>query len=279
MAISLSHRLLLFLRIFSRRPEVLVRSFVVTPPMPAAKLKSRMVQMPTDLAKLATEFDGLEFTWELVGEDPSMGGRIELLPASGLKFHAHSSSDESDDDDYDDDDDRDDESTVTYRAGADAMQDEGFTHWVYDEGRSAKQAHLEFEDANDCEISYMGGLEEYLTGGARRAFVWYWQRSYAESRGSHHDFDAKTDYGTRILKLLRASSIPTRTQHAMIARRLLEAGCTTAEASALHKWLGSDVTLLLSKDGLRQHTVEPLAKKSTRTRTSAKRTTRRRSKS
>jgi hypothetical protein len=127
--------------------------------------------------------------------------------------------------------DYDEEHSYVASLNVDQMVEEGYTEYSYDSGKTREEAHLVFVNHNDCNRTYQGRLETYLTDGAENAFVWYWQCS--------------SWTGQNALKELQKRSIPDNTPEKEIINQLEAKSCTKVEAEALYRWLGKAVVILL----------------------------------
>lgn len=218
--------LLCWLRVFSKRPDVHVVKSELGAPAESSTLLSFYGRVPPHILALFSDIGSVHFWWVFQQYKHAIkdrsegfyGGRINLLGLSRLDFYPRPS----------------DHDWVDYAAEAmfDSLQAEGSTMLSYDPDEKPTDALLVFDDANDCERYVMGNALEYFTPGARRGFVWYWQRAeYWEARG----FTA----------LLFEHSLPKSTEAKLVVQGLIEKGLSELEAQAMVRWLGEDAVILL----------------------------------
>ncbi len=223
--LTLGELLHLWVRLFTRRADIVVRTHDEAPPLADYPLGWNANALPPEVLAFAAEHGSLNFCWYLkdrasvVAESSEgyNGGKLRLLGVERVRW-----SPKSEDWQYGD---------WEAQLQIDRMVEEGVTFLAYRHGETPVQAHVEFDSANDCERYPMGSLEEYLTLGAKRAFVWYWQQDDWE--------------GKEFREELEEASLPRDTPPEQLMAALVASGISEREASALHRWLGSDVVLLL----------------------------------
>lgn len=224
MAVPLSARLGAFLELFALRKDVHVASNLVLSGLSSREAKKLETELPSELFAFARDFGGADFSWALaerVGElagfsEGSRGGRLNIRSFRKLEYVAPEEWEPW-------------AKKITARAGFDVFVAEGQTWLVHQKGKSKTEAVLMFNE--DSTLTKMGSLEEYLTLGARRAFVWYWQVDDAEGRA--------------MLDTLLARSMPTSTPAPKLQDLLVQRGASAQMADALISWLGKDVVVLL----------------------------------
>lgn len=223
--LTLAELLHLWVRLFKRRADIVVRTHEEAPPLSERRLGWNTDQLPPEVLAFAAEHGGLYFCWYLKALEAEMadksegynGGKVRLLGVEHVRWRP-----KSEDWQYGD---------WEAQVMIDLMVEEGVTFLAYRPGETPVQAHVEFDSANDCERYPMGSLEDYLTLGARRAFAWYWQQDDWE--------------GKEFREALEEASLPRDTPPEQLIAALVARGASPPEASALHRWIGPDVVLLL----------------------------------
>ncbi len=116
----------------------------------------------------------------------------------------------------------------------DELESYGSGRLSYDPGQHPRDATLVFFDNDAADYIPYGTVDNYLTMGAKRAFVYTWQFG---------------DGGDALLLLNRLleQSYSVDTPAAQCADLLIQRGATEAEAKSLLRWLGERVVLLLAK--------------------------------
>lgn len=217
--------LMCWLRVFAKRPDVHVVKNELGAPADAATLLRYHDRVPPYLLALFADVGPLHFWWIFQQHKHRLkdhsegyhGGRINLAGLANLRFYEN----------HDDED-----AGYAGQTMFDSLQAEGSTMLAYDREEKPTDAILVFDDANDCERYAMGNALEYFTPGARRGFVWYWQKAdYWEARG----FTA----------LLFLHSLPRTTEESVVLHGLIEKGLSESEAQAMVRWLGEDAVILL----------------------------------
>jgi hypothetical protein len=227
MSLPLHALLVTYFDLLARRPDLSVREHEVGVGGLLAEDDAR--QLPVDVAAFYRACDGIRFTWVFRDhlEDADKfspgyrGGRLNMHPfgASGVRWWP-----------------RDEWAHGEYAQSLvlDQMVEEGLARLVFDEGETPAEARVVFDIANRPDLIPMGTFNNYLTTGARRGFVWYWQNSgYWEAED--------------LLGRLRALSLPAETPVPEVLAALEQRGATPEQARALHVWLGVDVNLLLPR--------------------------------
>ena len=224
-----AHRLLCYIRVFSQRSDVVILRNQLGQPVGNSQLKNNLWGViPDHVLALAAELGPMEWTWVFKSDHAEVGdsaegykgGRINLVGFKNFRWW-----DKPKDWDF-----------CTFKAQSmfDELQNEGSTMLSFDPDEGQMDAILTFDDANDVERFPMGTVEEYFTQGAKRGFVWYWQRpEYHEAR----DFTGR----------LFANSLPRDTPPATIASLLVAKGLSEPEAQSMIDWLGEEVVILLEK--------------------------------
>jgi BRCT domain type II-containing protein len=238
LGMTVGQLLLLYVRVFAKRPDIYVTHNVIGAPTSDRTLRRLDGQVPADVLSLGAEVGPLHFCYVLEefkddregSSEGYRGGRINLL---GLeKFRWWDRPTEWD--------------WCTYKQQEmwDSLQAEGSTMLSYEPDEQPHEAMLIFDDANDVERHPMGGVCEYLTIGAKRGFVWYWPKSeYWEAR----------EFTQRLFDRSLAKTTPEK----QIIAGLIEQGLSDVEAKAMHRWLGRDAVILLPKvDGVEKKVAE-----------------------
>ena len=196
-------------------------------PTPDATMLSMVDNVPADILALFADVGPVTFAY-VFEEDAATssdfsrgynGGHINL---KGLENHRWwPKPDWDDSEDY------------AYDAMFDELQPEGSTKLDYNEGEKPTDASLSFEDANDCERYYLGGIETYLTDGAKAGYVWYWPRStYWEA--------------VNFTKRLFERAVPADTSKEALIAGMVEKGLSEAQAESMHRWLGDETRIVLA---------------------------------
>src|SRR5690606_15299050 len=213
---DLHAKLELFFRLFARRPDVHVWVSRVIPRASPAP------QLPADADALLGTRSSC-FAWSFDPPEPGderpegNGGRLWLDAGHGEGWQSQ------------------DERWLDGVASSLLIDDvvaEGLGLLVVDEGGAITDARPAFHDANDEALYRYASLEDYLTQGARKGFVWYWA-----SPGSRDAAD--------VLEQLHEGSLPAGTEPAVLRARLEAQGAALEEAEALWRWLGDDARLLV----------------------------------
>jgi hypothetical protein len=194
--------------------------------------------VPPEYLAFASVVGDLEWNWTFADgkEDRHeyskgyQGGRINLKPLDNFRWYPAES---WWDDDFD----------ATHYALFDELVEEGMTCIGYKKGEKPTAARLYFDNANDCEQTWMGGIFDYITRGAKAGFTWYWPS------GGEGGFTER----------LYEDALPKNTPTEQIIPLLVAKGITEADATALTKWLGAEVVILLhiteSPEGRAAHTL------------------------
>lgn len=222
---TLPHLLLCWCRVFSQRPDVHVVANSSGAPAKQATLLACRDMVPPQMLAFHAELGSLFYTWVLTEERDGVdhydagynGGRISLVGLEDFQWYPRP--------DWDD--------HANYEAYTlfDELQPEGQTEIDYAPGEEGIDAELTFNDANDCERYPLGTVEEYLTQGAQKAFVWYWPNI---------GFD-----GEYVLAQIAQRSVSRDTPPEQMAAMLTDRGLTADEARAMIIWLGENAHLLL----------------------------------
>lgn len=228
MSVPLHELLVAYFDLLAARPDITVREHEVG--VGGLLTDDDARQLPAEVADFYRACDGVRFTWIFTDHldeadrfSPGhRGGRLNLEPigARGVRWWP-----------------RDEWAHGEYAQSLvlDAMVEEGRARLVYDEGEAPADARVVFDAATRPDLVAMGSLRDYLTHGARRGFVWYWQLP-----GSWEAED--------LLSRLRALSLPVETPVPEVLAALERRGATAAQARALYDWLGVDVLLLVPAD-------------------------------
>jgi hypothetical protein len=222
------HLLLAYLRIFAKRPDVLIVDHDLGAPSQGRTLLRMHGQVPPGVLALGSHVGELEFTWVFDSDKDARdgfskgykGGRLCLHSLERFRWGRRPS-------DWD---------WVTFDSQAmfDDLVEEGCTMLSYEPGEQPSDAILVFDDSNDVERYPMGTVTEYLTRGAKLGFVWYWPRtSYWEALA--------------FTKRLFDASLPRNTPKPKVVAALVAKGLSEAEAKGMVAWLGDDAVILLPK--------------------------------
>lgn len=221
MALPLPRLLRAWARAFAARRDVFIVDSRFEPGIEAGPA---LGDLPPDAAAFARACGGVELTW-VFDEDKEKrdgfskgyrGGRLNLrldgawYPRAGWEWV-----------------------DLDEHAMLDDMVEEAGTWLVTRNGAPRSKAALLFHPSSGPEgVRVFRSLEEYLTEGARRAFVWYWQKpGYWEA--------------DEFVGRLREGSIAEDTPAEEIARALEARGIEAEEATALVEWLGAQAALLV----------------------------------
>lgn len=216
--------LLNYLRVFRQRSDVVVYEDRFAAPANNETLRRLHGNVPPEFLALCAEVGPLEFNWVFAEQEADRdqfskgynGGRLEFKGMHDFKWWPIPDW-RTEYDDFE----------------AEAMFDnfvaEGTASLSYDPGQDPTEAELIFDNANDCERHYLGGVYDYLRAGARAGFTWYWQM------GGEGGFTGQ----------LFTNSLSSDTPSGEVTTLLQEKGLEAAEANALAKWLGDDVVILL----------------------------------
>lgn len=221
---TLGHLLLKYLHAFALRPDVFIYDERLGRPASNASLLREEKQAPAEYLALASELSELEWNWTFTEDKDQRqnyskgynGGRINLQSLEKLRWYPRQ---EWWDEDFD----------GQYYGGFDDLVNEGLTFIGYKKKQRPANAQLFFDNANDCTQTWLGGIFDYFQEGAKLGFTWYWPA------GTREGFTEK----------LFQSSLPKNTPHEVIIEKLVEKGLSEADATALSKWLGKDVVILL----------------------------------
>ncbi|MFK7999586.1 MAG: pentapeptide repeat-containing protein [Polyangiales bacterium] len=215
-----------YIKVFAQRPDIVVRKQDWGRPTPSRTLVRWAGQIAPDALALYHGVGPVRFVWylkecaeeALQSSDGYRGGNLSLLGLESFRWFPRP--DWGGHGEYDHD------------GNFDELQAEGRTVLSYDVGEDRTKSQLVFDDANDCTRHHLGGVEEYITRGAKGAFGWYWPIS-------GEDEEAKVT--------LLQRSISADTSAKEMEALLVEKGLTAEEAGSMLKWLGPSARILLPK--------------------------------
>ncbi len=221
---TLGHLLLKYLHVFAQRPDVFVYNFRSGRPATSNTILRMETLVPAEFLALASEVGDIEWNWVFAEHKEERydysqgyrGGRIHLKSLEHFRWYPAESWWSEDFD-------------AAYYALFDDLVAEGMTCIGYKKKQKPAQAQLYFDNANDCEQTWMGGIFDYITRGAKAGFTWYWPC------GGEGGFTAT----------LYENALPKNTPTEQILSLLMSKGLNEADAIALTRWLGSEVVILL----------------------------------
>lgn len=166
---SLGHLLLKYLHVFAQRPDVFVYNVRSGRPATSSTLLRMEKLVPAEFLALASEVGDLEWNWVFAEYKEERydysqgyrGGRIHLKSLEHFRWYPAESWWSEDFD-------------AAHYALFDEMVAEGMTCIGYKKKQKPTQAQLYFDNANDCEQTWMGGIFDCITRGAKAGFTWYW---------------------------------------------------------------------------------------------------------
>jgi|GEM_PF-2090860 len=216
-----------YLRAFARRKDVVVRECKLSGPCPWGRLGHRHRKMPHWTLSLFAELDETHFCW--VFEDAKAdidkyspgynGGLLHLASAHRFDWTKRPAAWTAE--------------TYDQDSMVDELYSEASTFLRIEPGEKKTDARLVFTDADDPQT--FESWEEYLTRGARRGFVWYWQLP-------------DSGVPTALVDKLYAHSLPRDTPAKTVVDKLQKLGLSSLEAEGIVAWLGQDAVILLPLD-------------------------------
>lgn len=216
-----------YLDLFAKRADIKVTKDVRGGQARESTLKKWWRSLPVSYLAAYADLGPLEFVWAFADASPedaaegAHGGRINLTGVNKFRWWKTPEINEFE--------------TWSAQNMADELQAEGSTFISYDPGERSTDALLFFDDANSCERVPMGTMEDYLTAGAKLAFVWYWQAS--------NHYGSTKDLLTRLFD----GSMPLETPEDEVIAALVGKGASEDAAKALVAWLGDEAVVLLDK--------------------------------
>ena len=244
MSLSLANRLFAYIELFSKRTDIKSFEFETDwdhKGLGYSGLKKLRTKMNPELLAFVKGLNGVTFTWAFQDKADQVdefvpggcGGRINIRDLGPEEFYFEPG-------------------TNWYIDASSAASVLKFEEQIADqalvflalkeETSSSKDTFLFFWNYPEQEGADLGSIEEYLTTGAKRGFVLYWQEM---------EFNATA---TEFVEKLYSQSLPLETPSEEVIQRLKKLvtddlhpiGTPDEIAKSMVDWLGSHAVILLS---------------------------------